>query len=361
MLELFVVCLLVAGASAMVFGVLWLGRWAYRWLMRTADAPQPQPQPPIPSPMPSPMPAQANDPIKELAELLKQQRPATADDIAKAVMANYKPAEPPPPPEAPKPEPIPLGYMARIAAIVGKSMDGLAKMTCDDPLLTARQSCLYGIISSAQNRHGHVIERAFLEALTDNPRFVVWSEPKFEVSHLVDSAFVGGNEEALRQTTMPYATGEKNRTVQVDLIVFDKKTSVISAYEIKRGNSASFSSYANRQNSNDLLAVQMLLQSYAAQTKEIFAAKAESFFISYYGAELQKDRGPTLKRDDLDKHFGFGITRMIDAATDEFRHRLQMILDPTNIAPLPVSPKPNGHDPATGRFTNGHAQPEAVA
>ena len=105
-----------------------------------------------------------------------------------------------------------------------------------DPIAGEHFSKIVSVMSSAYKRHGFIIERAILERLKTNTNFEVWEDRSFNVpiiaDHLVDSAIE--NPELIFESETSYVEGP--RTLQIDVIVYNKINKQISAYEIKRGN-----------------------------------------------------------------------------------------------------------------------------
>ena len=119
-------------------------------------------------------------------------------------------------------------------------------------------------MSSAYKRHGNILERAIFERLKENAQLEVWSDPLFSVSAMADSVA----SESLRapstllDTNIPYEPNGK-RTLQVDIIVFDKQAKTLRAYEVKRGN-GEHDAGKKRHILRDTLCIQVLLWKYGA-------------------------------------------------------------------------------------------------
>jgi hypothetical protein len=116
--------------------------------------------------------------------------------------------------------------------------------------------------------------------------------------------------------SLPYGDGDaKHRTVQVDLITFEKATGVVRGYEIKRN-------HLDTGSAVNLAIVRSLLMSYARTVKGFDATRAEMWEISYYGAP----RKGVLTRSDLDAHFGVPVLVNVERATATYRTALQTVL-----------------------------------
>lgn len=147
-----------------------------------------------------------------------------------------------------------------------------------DPIGGEKYSRSTSVISSAYKRHGSIIEAAIRERLKDNDNFVVWDERSFKVSQAATNILSGTDEDCLG-ASLKY--GDEVRTLQVDLIVYDKTRRTLRAYEVKRGN-GSFDSGKKRSIRRDLLSTHVLLKSYG-ETRGLKVDSAESMIIFYYG------------------------------------------------------------------------------
>jgi len=185
-----------------------------------------------------------------------------------------------------------------------------------DPILTAEQTRLAGIINGATRGHGILIEKTLLESLQDREDRPAWCEPAFRLSHGDTNYHKAATVEGMAFAALPYGDGDaKHRTVQVDLITFDKATGIVRAYEIKRNHEDSGSA-ANLQ------IVRSLLISYARTVKQLEATAAEMWTISYYGLP-HKHSTFRLTRSDLDEHFGCPVVANVERATATYREALQ--------------------------------------
>ena len=176
------------------------------------------------------------------------------------------------------------------------------------------------MISSAYKRHGSIIEAAIRERLKDNENFVVWDEPQFKVSQAATNILSGTVDDCLG-ASLKY--GDEVRTLQVDLIVYDKSLRTLRAYEVKRGN-GSFDAGKKRSIMRDLLSTHVLLKSYGeARGNEI--SSAEAMIIFYYGVR-SIPKPFSLIGEELDEHFGFDLVSAIELVNEYFKERLFEIL-----------------------------------
>lgn len=197
------------------------------------------------------------------------------------------------------------------------------KKFAPDPIAGPHFSKITSVLSSAYKRHGYILERGLLEALKTCPDFDVWREDNFQVPSAVDHIVAGSilQPTALIGTDYPYSTG--HRTLQVDVIVFDKRTGVLRAYEVKRGNGA-YDSGKRRSITRDILSIQVLLKNYG-KSKGLAITEAFSHIIFYYGC-VSIPRPFSLTGDELDHHFGWPVHASVEEVNKHFQSRLFGIL-----------------------------------
>lgn len=193
-----------------------------------------------------------------------------------------------------------------------------------DPLAGKRYSKIVSVLSSAYKRHGFILERAILEAVKENSDLVVWDDPLFQVSttadRMVDTIIT--DPTAAFSTEMPYGKG--HRTLQVDMIVFNKKTKRITSYEVKRGNGL-HDAGKKRSILRDLLCQQVLLKSYAASKG--FKAKSARVHIIFYYGQCSIKKPFSLINDELDEHFSWPILAAVETVNRAFKKRLTKMLN----------------------------------
>lgn len=192
-----------------------------------------------------------------------------------------------------------------------------------DPIAGPHFSKITSVMSSAYKRHGYILERSILEALRTCPHFEVWRDEAFQVPSAVDHIVDGSISEPtnLIGTDYPYSSGA--RTLQVDVIVFDKRDSVLRAYEVKRGHGF-HDSGKRRSMIKDTLSVQVLLKSYG-KSKGLIVTQAFSHIIFYYGrVSIPKPFG--IMGAELDGHFGWPVFDAVEDVNRYFQTRLFGIL-----------------------------------
>ena len=209
---------------------------------------------------------------------------------------------------------------------VDLTIEKLSKKTFKlDPLAGAKYSRVVSVLSSAYKRHGFILERAILEQLKTDPNLVVWEDREFQVDqtadHIVDTII---NDPTTGLKAEIGYTGKGHRTLQVDTIVFNKKTKQISAYEIKRGNGL-HDSGKRRSILRDILCVQVLLKSYA-NSKGFKAKSAKSCIIFYYGSR-SIPKPFSFVKEELNDHFGFEVVKPVEAVNRYFQKQLFKMLE----------------------------------
>ena len=192
-----------------------------------------------------------------------------------------------------------------------------------DPIAGPHFSKITSVMSSAYKRHGYILERALLEALRTCPDFEVWRDDAFQVpsavDHIVDGSILQPTN--LIGTDYPYSDGA--RTLQVDVIVFDKRNGALRAYEVKRGHGL-HDSGKRRSMMKDVLSIQILLKSYG-NSKGLMVTQAFSHFIFYYG-RISIPRPFGITGSELDAHFGWPVFDAVEEVNRYFQARLFGIL-----------------------------------
>jgi hypothetical protein len=163
----------------------------------------------------------------------------------------------------------------------------------------------------------------FGKVLRESNRHKVWQEDAFRVSRAADALVGSQNEDACRQSALPY--GDAVRTIQVDMVAFDSADQTIRAYEVKRGN-GQFDAGKIRSIKRDLMCVQVLLKSYGEELAKLKPIAAESKIVFYYGVR-SIPRPWSLVKAELDDHFGFPVVERIEEVNDYFRQKLHELLE----------------------------------
>tara|TARA_B110000503_G_scaffold130634_1_gene204247 strand:+ start:308 stop:1048 length:741 start_codon:yes stop_codon:yes gene_type:complete len=182
-----------------------------------------------------------------------------------------------------------------------------------DPAFTKTQNKLRYILHVATIMHGQMLEEAYLCALREKlQRCEVWEDKSFKVSNDALQITTQLNDQRVLETFLPYGEcakiGKKNKTNQVDIIIYDKDKKNITAYEVKRGGSPH-----DRQKKEkllgDLIATHVLLKDYGKQ-KGLEINKSSAFIISHLGTDLVNPnwRHLQINGDEVDSHFETDIS-----------------------------------------------------
>jgi hypothetical protein len=212
-----------------------------------------------------------------------------------------------------------------LAPHIDLTIEGLRhKRFTPDPISGKYYSKITSVISSACKRHGFILQRAILEQLKTCPRFEVWDDKQFQVTdtaeHIVDTIF--GTPERAMQTTTDYSP-HGHRSLQQDVIVYDRQKKTLSAYEIKRGGGL-HDSGKRRSILRDVLCTQVLLKSYGAQ-RSLEVVEAVSRVVFYYG-KCSIKKPFSLTATELDEHFGWPVQREVDSINEYYRRKLLDLL-----------------------------------
>jgi hypothetical protein len=119
----------------------------------------------------------------------------------------------------------------------------------------------------------------------------------------------------------PYSQGD--RTLQLDAIVFNKNTGILSAYEVKRGFGPHDTGKRGAMLRN-ALCVQVLLK-YYAQQRGYQPNKAFSHVIFFYG-KCSIPKPFAITGAELDQHFSWPVYESVDEVNKYFASRLFSIL-----------------------------------
>jgi hypothetical protein len=213
---------------------------------------------------------------------------------------------------------------------VNASANGLSKVKfTEDPLIPGHYSQITSIVSSAQKRHGSILEQAILQRLKQKTDLKVWSEQAFKVSQSAEtliSTYLSDPSKA-SSTTMPYPNSKDHfaRSMQVDMILYNKTKKSLTSFEIKRGNGL-HDSKSKASMLKNLLTQQTLLKSYGKSKgiKEI--STVDSKVIFYYG-KCSLEQKYSLTSDNLDEYIDFEVTKFVEEVTSMFREKIVKIVE----------------------------------
>lgn len=172
-----------------------------------------------------------------------------------------------------------------------------------DPIAGTTASRITSVTSSMFKRHGHFLEEAFRQSLSDHG-YIAWNEKRFQIS--------------------------KGKTCDVDALIFCPATRVLEAWEIKRGGD--LDAPKTEITAARIRAVDLRLKEYG-KTKGYLASGTKSWYLPYYVDEVKEVGRPLrhwlLLRDMLDEHFGFGMVAMVEEANAYFRTKFNALFPDT--------------------------------
>jgi hypothetical protein len=215
-------------------------------------------------------------------------------------------------------------YFERIRPTVDDTISrlGTARFR-EDPIAGRKYSRATSIISSAYKRHGAILQTALLERLKDCARLRVWTEDDFKLSHdSLRQVRIAGRLDSLLQAQLPY--GDRERSVRVDILVFDEARRSLNAYNVKRGN-GSYDGGKRRIIHEELIRTQMLLSDYGSKTG-VVAETSHVHIIFYYGL-LSLPPPLAITGDDLDMHFQFPVREAVELVNAYFVARLSELIE----------------------------------
>lgn len=195
-----------------------------------------------------------------------------------------------------------------------------------DPIAGTLFSRMTSVLSSAYKRHGAIIERAIVECLNQSDRYTVWNVDRFGVQQQATTtvAAAGNNHQSLANTHLPYVGDHAGDSqLQIDAVVFDHQTGIVSSYEIKRGN-GQFDAGKQRSMKRDALLSKVLLRDHCVQRGHE-ATASRAFIIFYYG--IRSIPAPLgLTGQELDDHFELPVWEEVETVNAYYRSRLFEII-----------------------------------
>ena len=220
-------------------------------------------------------------------------------------------------------------FQSHMQPLIDDTVNKLVKKRFEeDPLLPGQYSRIASIVSSAYKRHGFILEQAILFRLSQNNNLFVWDDPKFGVSASAESlvsTFIDREEDAL-DTDLPYLEDPSNhvRTIQVDVLVYNKTDRSLTSYEVKRGN-GTHDAGKKRSMKRDLLIQQTLLKSYGSK-RNLDVSRVDSRIIFYYG-QCSLPKPFSLVGDEIDAEFNWSIRDFVEEANRMLASRLTDEID----------------------------------
>ena len=211
--------------------------------------------------------------------------------------------------------------------LVDATIDSLAATEFRvDPIAGVLFSRVVSVLSSAYKRHGSIIERSIVEALRQSGRYDVWQVERFGVQQQASTtvAAAGNFAASLNATHLPYVgDGLGDAHLQIDAVVFDHQTHIVSSYEIKRGNGA-FDAGKQRSMRREALLSKILLKNHCT-ARGFGATDSAAHIVFYYG--VRSIPAPIgIIGTELDEHFEMPIYEQVEEVNAYFRTRLFEII-----------------------------------
>lgn len=216
-------------------------------------------------------------------------------------------------------------YADHIRSIVDQTIERMISRNFRvDPILGDEFSYKASIFGSAQKRHGLILEQSILHALKEyeTPDFQVWEDNAFAISGVADNMVnVATDPYTLLPTDLAY--GESKRTLQVDLITYDRIKKNISIYEIKRGN-APHDAGKRRSILRDFVCMSLLVKKYGEERG--LQIESKSCNIIFYYGQCSLPRPHAIAGDDLDHHFGRPVIEFVESANEYYKQSIKGLL-----------------------------------
>jgi hypothetical protein len=178
-------------------------------------------------------------------------------------------------------------------------------------------------MSSAYKRHGQILDRALLERLKECSHLRVWRNDDFKLSQeSLDQLRTHERIEKCMRIDLEY--GNRQRTICVDILVFNERSSTLRSYNVKRGN-GSYDGGKRRAIQGDLLRTNMLLLDYGRKLG-LSPQSSQAYIIFYYGL-LSIPKPLSLSGNELDKHFDFPVVESVERVNAYFKERLAALAE----------------------------------
>ncbi len=198
-----------------------------------------------------------------------------------------------------------------------------------DPIAGRRYSLIPAVIGSTQKRHGTLIEKAILAAVNASPNYTAWRLPEFLISN--DAIGIAARVNNVKQNPdwldileQNLAYGDAAKTVQVDLMAYNRETKFLCAMEIKRGYSH-HDAGKKKAILKDTLCIHMLLRSYGERVDGLNIHRAEAKICNFYKDREFADQ-IMLDKDELDDYFGAEILEPVEEVNHYFRRQIHEML-----------------------------------
>jgi hypothetical protein len=188
-----------------------------------------------------------------------------------------------------------------------------------DPLYRDRNhQRISRLTRSAETRNGLVLQRALLEGLRQDPSLSVLYPRTFPLTREV-ARELDVHDIAYCLSGVHLPISDITQVAELDIVTVNHRQRLATVYEIRRA-SGRLGYRAMRSTLRKLASAQMLLREFIHRELGIWVDQTASYLIAYFSSG-HKDvdsgfpPGMVLSKDDLDAHFGFQVTNLIDAAS----------------------------------------------
>jgi hypothetical protein len=178
---------------------------------------------------------------------------------------------------------------------------------------------------SAETRNGLVLQRALLEGLRQNPSLSVLNPRTFPITREANRELdVHDIDYCLSGVHLPIS--QIAQVAEIEIVTVNHQQRLATVYEIRRA-SGRMGYRASRLTLRKLASAQMLVRAFIHRELGVWVDEASSYLIAYFSsANRDVDAGfperMLLTKGDLDAHFGFQVTGLIDAANSLHGERI---------------------------------------
>ena len=232
-----------------------------------------------------------------------------------------------------------------VSAVDAALDDVFARAYNVDELLGPELSALKGPLDSVCKRHGLLIEKAIAAALASADHLEVMSQVSVPVGRAALDLVRANTERVTRDVALP--AGDAERSVILDVAVFDWMKRRLSLVSVKRGGGAQ-GGKAARDDRLELRAAAMVLRS--LMTAQGFpVAEAEVVVVDWMGRSGIVT-GTVLTRETIDDHFGVAVAATVEAMTARFAAGIaERMTDRLTLVARPPSSSDDDRDAASDR------------
>jgi len=203
--------------------------------------------------------------------------------------------------------------MLLIAAVDATLDDVFSRAYHVDELLGPELSALKGPLDSVCKRHGLLIEKAIAAALASADHLEVMSQVSVPVGRAALDLVRANTERVTRDVALP--AGDAERSVILDIAVFDWRLRRLSLVSVKRGGGAQ-GGKAARDDRLELRAAAMVLRTMMV-VQGFPVVDVEVVVVDWMGRSGIVT-GTVLTRETIDDHFGVPVAATVEAMTARF-------------------------------------------